>query len=107
MWSFARFNLHLSDREFYALTPRQFGHLSNRHRYQVEHKEFLFGQLTSWVASTGFKSPKEPTTARDFMPSMFGRLEKVKPEAVKLKRRKRSSVAFELRTTMGHFMGVR
>jgi hypothetical protein len=103
LWSFARINLGLSSTEFFALTPKQFGHLSNRHKYQVEHEEFLFGQLTSWVASTGFKSPKDPTTAKDFMPSMFGRDDKP-AQVIKLKRRKRSTIAMEARATMAHFM---
>lgn len=101
MWSFARVNLGLSSVEFYSLTPRQFGHLCNRARYLVEHQEFLFGQLTSWVASTGFKTPQEPTTARDFMPSMFGQNKQAKP--VKRKKRKRSAIATEIRNVMDVF----
>lgn len=104
MWSYARINLGLSSVEFYSMTPRQFGHLSKRQRYLVEHQEFLFGQLTSWVAATGFKSPKEATTARDFMPSLFNHDDPKRAEVVKLRRRKRSTIAFEIQTTMAHFL---
>lgn len=65
----------------------------------------MFGQLTSWVANTGFKSTKEPTKPRDFMPSMYGREDKsAKP--VKVKRRRRKAIAFECRTIMNIFAGI-
>jgi hypothetical protein len=102
--SFARFNLRLTDAEFFALTPRQFNHLSRRHKDEREHQEFLFGQLTSWVANTGFRSTKRPTKPRDFMPSMYGPEDKL--QKVKLKRRKRKDIAFEARTVMNIFAGI-
>jgi hypothetical protein len=65
----------------------------------------MLGQLTAMVANCGFKSPKDQVAARDFMPSMFGREAKPeKTQVVKLKRRKRSTIAMEARATMAHFM---
>jgi hypothetical protein len=72
-WSIARSYLRLSDDEFFAMTPRQFDALLKQRKSQVnskrEHFEFMLGQLTSWVANTGFRTAKEQTKATDFMPS--------------------------------------
>jgi hypothetical protein len=73
LWSCARYDLHLSDVEFYALTPRQFDALIKRHRYKAESNEFLFAQMTSWIANTGFRSTEKPTHPKDFMPSQWGK----------------------------------
>jgi hypothetical protein len=61
-------------------------------------------QITSWIANTGFRSPKEAVTPRDFMPSMFGQQnETAKP--VKLKHRKRRQViATEIRDVMANWL---
>jgi hypothetical protein len=71
MWSAARYHLHLTASEFYALTPRQFDALMRRYRYETESGELLFGQLTSWVANTGFRTAEKQTSAADFMPSQW------------------------------------
>ncbi|HTF67030.1 MAG TPA: hypothetical protein VK638_30540 [Edaphobacter sp.] len=99
MWATARYDLHLSDDDFYALTPRQFDALLKRYKRATESNELLFAQLTSWIANTGFRSTEKPTTTEDFMPSRWSRMKPTK------KKRKRSSIAFELRTTMACFMG--
>lgn len=64
----------------------------------------MLGQLTSWVANTGFRSTKEPTNPRDFMPCMYGREDKA--QKVRAKRRSRKSIAFEARTIMNVFAGI-
>lgn len=65
----ARYDLHLSDDDFYALTPRQFDALLKRKKVETVASEFLLAQLTSWVANTGFRSTEKPTKPSDFMPS--------------------------------------
>lgn len=82
------------------MTPRQFSRLSARHKYDREHQEFMFGQLTSWVANTGFRSTKEPTKPSDFMPCMYSR----KVKTVRKKRRSRQAIAGDIRAVMGLFM---
>ena len=73
MWSFARYHLRLSDRGFFALTPKQFADLKRQHRNHVESTELLFAQLTSWVANTGFRTTDKPVSTVDFMPSQWHR----------------------------------
>jgi hypothetical protein len=102
LWSFAKYSLRLTGGEFFALTPRQFRHLSQRHRLEREHAEFMFAQITSWIANTGFRSPKNAVMPRDFMPSMFGQHNEKKP--VKLKRRKRQVIATEIRDVMANWL---
>ena len=101
MWAFARQDLRLSAEEFYALTPRQFHAMADRHQQGREHQELLFAQLTSWVAYTGFKSTKERIPERQFMPSQWG---SAAPKRRKKRRRSRAAIADEIRATMANFL---
>jgi hypothetical protein len=99
MWSCAIYDLNCSDDEFFRLTPRRFEALLKRHRHNVESNELLFGQLTSWVASTGFKSSDKPTSAKDFMPSQWAKSaakSQVKPK--RITRSRRRAIADGIRT---------
>ena len=73
MWSSARYDLRLSDDDFYSLTPRQFDALLKRKKAETVANEFLVAQLTSWVANTGFRTTEKPTKPQDFMPSEWMR----------------------------------
>jgi hypothetical protein len=73
LWATARYDLHLSDAEFYALTPREFDALVKRHKRRREHDEFMLAQLTAVVMNTGFRSREEPAQTRDYMPSQWRR----------------------------------
>jgi hypothetical protein len=77
-WSIACYDLGLSADQFYAISPRQLDALLKRHRYRSESNEFMFAQLTSWVANSGFRSTEKPTTAHDFMPSVWRKKAKQK-----------------------------
>lgn len=70
-WSFARYHLHLSDKEFYALTPRQFHALKARRTEEVEHRELLAGIVASNVVNFSMGGVKNPTKPKDFMPSQW------------------------------------
>jgi hypothetical protein len=86
----ARYDLHLTADEFYDLTPRQFDALLRRHQRKEEHDEFMFAQLTSWVANTGFKSASKVTQPKDFMPSQWAKtLSRPTPSKPKRMTRKR------------------
>ena len=41
----------------------------------------MLGQLTSWVANTGFTRPEKPTKPTDFMPSEWVKKAKSKAES--------------------------
>jgi hypothetical protein len=105
MWSCARYDLHLSDDDFYSLTPRQFDSLLKRHRNKVIDTEFLFANLTSWVANTGFRSTEKPTEPKDFMPSEW-RKQALKPspspnKPVRMTAKRRRALADRLNATLG------
>ena len=102
-WSCARYNLGLTDVEFYLLTPRKFDALLKRHRHKVESQELLFGQLTSWMVNTAFRTTEKPTEITDFMPSRWNAIQAHKRQT-KSKRRKRATIATEVRSVMAHFM---
>ena len=55
------------------MTPRQLDALLIRHQFATASNEFLFAQITSWVANTGFRSVEKPTKATDFMPSEWAK----------------------------------
>lgn len=102
MWSSASYDLGLTRKEFFAITPRQFDALQKRHRFHIESNELLFGQLTSWVANTGFRSTAKPTKHSDFMPCKW-REKKVAEDKPLVVRRKRSVIANEIRNMMSFF----
>jgi len=58
--------LGLTDDQFYALTPRQYHLLLERHRDREKHTEWMVGLLASTVANWSMGAPKEPLQPRDF-----------------------------------------
>ena len=105
-WSIARYDLGLSSDEFFSITPRQFDALLKRHRYKVESTEFMFAQLTSWIANTGFRSTEKPTSAFDFMPSQWRKKAKQKAQdpkkPVRMTKKKRQQIAQSLNAVLMH-----
>lgn len=95
----AIYDLKLTTDMFYDLTPRQLDALVKRRRVEIESRELLFGQLTSWIANTGFRTVEKPTTAIDFMPSHWAKEAKKKsPEstfnpAVRMTKKKRQALS--------------
>lgn len=104
LWSVARYDLRLSDRQFYALTPRQLDALLKRRERETAEREFLFGQLASCVVNFGFCQPKEPAKPSDFMPSQ----RHARPRAARKRRSAaagRQQIADGLREVMRAVMG--
>ena len=79
-WSLARFYLHLSDDEFFRLTPRQLSLLVNRHKEQVEYQEYLAGLVAATIANYAGRMRKQGMSAAIPADFMFSRRE---PEKVK------------------------
>lgn len=69
MWTEARYDLRLTDEEFYALTPRQLVWLRERHRQEREYQELLIAINTSTLANHSFNPPKKAYKPYDFMPT--------------------------------------
>jgi hypothetical protein len=67
LWSSARYDLTLSDAEFWCLTPRQFSALLHRHRAKLDRDNYLCGIIASVTANFSMARPKEPLSASDFM----------------------------------------
>lgn len=72
LWSVARYDLRLTDDEFYAMTPRQLDALLKRNKQAVEHEQLLAGIIASTTANHSLNPPKTPCTPADFMPSQRG-----------------------------------
>lgn len=93
--------LGLSSDEFYAITPRQLDALARAHqrrlRREVEHREFMFAQVTAMVANTGFRGWEKPRQPLEFMPSRV-------LEAKRAPRINRQAVARDLRGVMAQLM---
>jgi hypothetical protein len=97
----ARYDLRLSDEDFYALTPRQFDALLKRKRVETVNQEFLAAQLTSWVANTGFRAADKPTKAQDFMPSEWARTTRSSTHSDKrtrMTKKRRAEIADSIRS---------
>jgi hypothetical protein len=71
-WSRARFDLHLSDAEFYRLTPRQFSRLCERHRQSLVHREMVGGLTTAAAINHGPYPPKDYVPWTAFSPHHSG-----------------------------------
>jgi hypothetical protein len=67
LWSSARYDLHLSDAEFWSLTPRQFHALLHRHKQRLERDNYLVGMVASVTANFSMAHPDPPLSASDFM----------------------------------------
>jgi hypothetical protein len=65
----ARVVLHLTDNEFYRLTPRQLRALRHQYEQSLTHSELLTGIIASTVANYSFHPPKKPHVPSEFMPS--------------------------------------
>jgi hypothetical protein len=68
LWSSARYDLHLSETEFWKLTGRQLSALTHRHKYAQDRQQWLCGLLASVTANFSMCRPKEPLGPQDFMP---------------------------------------
>ena len=58
--------LHLTDAEFFALTPRQYSLLLERQREHQKHTEWMVGVLASTVANWSMGAPEEQLQPRHF-----------------------------------------
>jgi hypothetical protein len=69
LWAIARYDLRLTGAEFYALTPRQFTLLCERHRESLAHREMIGAYITTAVKNFSMCPPEEPAAMTDYMPS--------------------------------------
>lgn len=101
MWALARYDLRLSDDEFYSLTPRKFEALAKRHRHENECRELLFGILASNINNSGFRTTETPSVPRDYMPTHWARTTTPHPpttkEPINLTDELRAKIAHNLR----------
>ena len=67
LWSIGRYDLRLSEEEFWHLVPRQFFALLERRREQIVRDE-MGPAIVAWVISAVAGAKK--TTPQQFMPSM-------------------------------------
>lgn len=71
--------LGLTDDDFFALTPRQFHLLKDRHSEVIEHDELLTGIIASVVANYGgMVKPESPKVPTDYMPTQWAK--NIKPK---------------------------
>ena len=70
MWAVGRYDLKLTEEEFWGLTLREFGLLIERYNAEVERQDFRVGLLCSVLANIyrDDKRRSEPFTPQDFMP---------------------------------------
>ena len=76
-WAQARYDLRLSEREFWRLTPRLFHMLWDRHRSALIHREQLQAWTTAAVINFSAWPPEKAIAETVFMPS---RRTEVEPE---------------------------
>lgn len=95
----ARYDLRLSDDDFFALTPRQFDALLKRKKVETVSQEFLAAQLTSWIINTGFRTTEKPTKPQDFMPSEWRTRASVNSgKPIRMTKKRRADIANSIRS---------
>ena len=76
MWAVGRYDLRLTDEEFWSMVPRQYLALLERNRQRRLHSEFGPAIVVSAILGHGVKNPPDP---RKFMPS-YGEIKKEEQE---------------------------
>jgi hypothetical protein len=90
LWSRGVYDLGLTPDVLFALTPRQFHALTQRHERRIEHDEFMVAQLAACVINFSMAHPKEPVKPADLMPSQVGK--KPKQKKIRLTKKRRQAV---------------
>jgi hypothetical protein len=103
LWSVARFDLRLTDAQFFELSPRQFHALTLRRKAEIDHAELLAGIVAACVVNHSMSPPKTPARPIDFMPSGYKR-RKSKAKTKRWPSAKR--FALETRATFTAFMAA-
>lgn len=71
LWAIGKYDLHLSDKEFWSLTLREFSALCDRRAIEVERADFRSSVLCSLVANAWFKKQSGGKFSyKDFMPEL-------------------------------------
>ena len=65
MWATARYDLNLTDAEFYRLTPRQYYLLVEAHRRRLAHSEMIQAQTTASIINYSFNPPETAVKPSD------------------------------------------
>jgi hypothetical protein len=68
MWSQARYDLRLTDEDFYRLTPGLFSRLMARHRDALAHREMCSALTTAAVINHSMCPPEKPVSWIEFAP---------------------------------------
>jgi hypothetical protein len=109
LWSLAVYDLRLTTAEFYDLTVGQLDGLIRRRERDIAEREFMPAQIAACVVNFSMGRPKEPVSAKDFMPSEWAKNRDGDPQTPargwrRMTPKRRARVATEIRATMEHFM---
>ena len=76
LWSIGRYDLHLTEKEFWALTPAEFFALTGRLSLQKRWGDFRAGIIAATIANVNRGKKKKAYKPADFMPKEESRGEK-------------------------------
>jgi hypothetical protein len=96
----------LSDREFWAYTPRQLDALRKAYLLEREDTEFLFGQLTAAVINFAQRRPSESVKPSDFMPSVLRKKAAARLVDVEMTDERREHIAKKLHKQLNRVFAV-
>jgi len=85
-WAQARYDLKLSEQEFWLLTPRQFHLLWDRHKEELLHRELIQAITTAAVINYSLCRPEEPVSHLKFMPNFTATEQKAEAPVVEVSR---------------------
>jgi len=96
MWTFAKFNLHLTDEEFGQLTPRQYHAMKQRFEQEQEHRDWYNACVCTSIINYSLSRPKKPVQITDFMPTRSASVQPVK-RVKRITKANRKQIADSLR----------
>lgn len=67
LWSVARYDLGLSEQEFWALSPKKYDALLRRRKSALERNEVMLAQIAQVGVNFGYRAPKEAVKLKEFM----------------------------------------
>jgi hypothetical protein len=71
LWSVARYDLRLTESDFWDTTPRALDGLLARHRLALRREQLLLAQVRADIVNFGFCRPKKAVEIGDLLPPDF------------------------------------
>jgi len=88
----ALYHLHLTEDQFWQMTPRQFVALRDQHKVRIRHDELLSAIIAASVVNTSMCAPEKSIPFASFMPSEWAKQPIKRPRKKRISKRERDLI---------------